>query len=137
MKNQKKFALMSVTYSLGVFNDHFFKQAAMLLAVAIGKSEIQGTATILFSLPFILFSAHAGWLADRYSKRNVVVFAKWMELIAMIIGVYALVSMNWTLIVAVVFLMGAQSTIFGPSLNGSIPEIFKENQITRLLYIPR
>ena len=59
---------MVTTYSLGVFNDNFFKQAAMLLAVAAGKSELQGTAAILFSLPFILFSAPAGWLADKFIK---------------------------------------------------------------------
>ena len=66
-KGRAKFIAMAVTYFLGVFNDNFFKQAALLLAIAAGLSKLQGDATLYFSLPFVLFSAYAGWLADRFS----------------------------------------------------------------------
>jgi MFS family permease len=128
---RSRFAAMAVTYFLGVFNDNFYKQAALLLAVAGGMSGLQGKATILFSLPFVLFSAYGGWLADHFSKRHVVLTANFLEVIAMIIGAYGVLTMNWSLILAMVGLMGLQSTFFGPALNGSIPEIYPSWYVTR------
>lgn len=128
-KGRANFLAMAVTYFLGAFNDNYFKQAAMLLAVAAGQSGLQGTATILFSLPFIIFSAWGGWLADRFAKRHVVIGAKWLELCAMLVGAYGLYSLNWGCILAMVFLMALQSTLFGPALNGSIPELYPEEYV--------
>ncbi len=128
---RKRFIAMALTYFLGVFNDNFFKQAVLLLAVAIGMNEIQGHATMLFSLPFILFSAWGGWLADRFAKKRVVIGVKFLELLAMLIGAYGLLSMNWNCVLAMVFLMGLQSTLFGPALNGSIPELYPREYVTR------
>jgi len=125
------FAAMAATYFLGVFNDNFFKQAALLLAVTAGLSGLQGTATMLFSLPFILFSAHGGWLADRYPKRRVIIWVKILELIAMIIGAYGIMTLDWTWILSMVTLMGLQSTFFGPALNGSIPELYPTWYVTK------
>ena len=85
---------MAVTYFFGVFNDNFFKQAALLLAVSAGLSGLQGLATILFSLPFILFSAHGGWLADHFPKRQVIISVKVLELVAMAIGAYGLITLS-------------------------------------------
>ena len=102
----------------------------MLLAVEAGLSGLQGRATIFFALPFILCSAYAGWFADRFSKRNVVISVKFLELIAMIIGAIGIITLNWNCILAMVGLMGLQSTIFGPSLNGSIPELYPKEYVT-------
>jgi acyl-CoA synthetase (AMP-forming)/AMP-acid ligase II/MFS family permease len=115
---------MGLTYSLGTFNDNFFKQAALLLAASAGLHQVQGQATILFSLPFVLFSAWTGWLADRIPKRRIVIWAKVFECIAMSAAILSLVRLSWTGMLAVVFLMGLQSAIFSPALNGTIPEIF-------------
>ncbi len=119
-----KFIAMATTYCLGVFNDNFFKQAAMLMAVSAGLSRLQGTATVLFSLPFILCSSYAGWFADRFAKRKVVIATKALELAAMLIGAVGMITANWYCILAMVFLMGLQSTLFSPALNGSIPELY-------------
>ncbi len=127
---RKRFIAMAVTYFLGVFNDNFFKQAVLLLAVGAGMSSLQGRATELFSLPFILFSAWGGWLADRFTKKRVVIGVKFLELAAMLIGAYGIVTMNWTCVLAMVFLMGLQSTLFGPALNGSIPELYPPEYVT-------
>lgn len=126
-----RFIVMAATYFLGVFNDNFFKQAALILAVVAGLSGLQGTATALFSLPFVLFSAYGGWLADRYSKRQVIIGVKILEVIAMVLGAYGIYTMNWTWILAMVFLMGLQSTFFGPALNGSIPELYPSWYVTK------
>jgi MFS family permease len=125
------FLAMAATYFLGVFNDNFFKQAALLLAVIAGLSGLQGTATALFSLPFILFSAYGGWMADKFSKRKVIIGVKFLELFAMLLGAYGVYTTNWTWILAMVFLMGLQSAFFGPALNGSIPELYPPWYVTK------
>ena len=85
-KIRMRLLMMGATYALGTFNDNFFKQAACLLALSIGLKEIQGHAGIIFALPFVLFSAWAGWLADRLPKSSIVVWAKGLELLAMCKG---------------------------------------------------
>jgi acyl-CoA synthetase (AMP-forming)/AMP-acid ligase II/1-acyl-sn-glycerol-3-phosphate acyltransferase/acyl carrier protein/predicted MFS family arabinose efflux permease len=123
---------MGITYALGTFNDNFFKQAALLLAATAGLSYIQGQATVLFSLPFILCSAWAGWLADRMPKRGIVIRAKAVEVCAMCAAVWSLIWLNWDGMLAVVFLMGLQSAVFSPALNGSVPEIFSAQDVPRV-----
>ncbi len=123
------FAAMAGTYFLGVFNDNFFKQAALLLAITVGMGHLQSVATMLFSLPFIPFSAYAGWFADRFSKEWVVISSKILELCAMLIGAYGILALNWNCVLAMVFIMSTQSTLFGPALNGSIPELFPREYV--------
>lgn len=130
-EGRSKFLALAMSYFIGVFNDNFFKQAALVLAVVAGKSDLQGTATILFALPFILFSSYAGWFADRFPKKNVVIISKFIELIAMIIGAYGLITMSWGFIVGMIFIMGLQSIFFGPAINGSIPELYPESYVLR------
>jgi len=125
-----KFLAMAATYSLGVFNDNFFRQAAMLMAVALGKKELQGHAIVIFALPYLIFAAYAGWFADRFSKRNVVIWAKVLELAAMICGAIGICLVSWPLIMTMVGLMGLQSCFFNPALNGSIPELYPTSYVT-------
>ncbi len=129
-EGRSKFAAMVVTYCLGVFNDSFFRQSAMLIAVAAGQKALQGYVMGIFTLPYLLFAAPAGWFADRFSKRRVLIAAKLLELLAMICGAVGIVTGNWGLIFAMVFVMGLQSAIFSPSLNGSIPELYPPSYIT-------
>jgi len=126
-----KFAAMAATYCLGVFNDNFFKQAACLIAIYIGRPELQGVAVVIFTLPWLLFAAPAGWMADRFPKRHVVIGAKMLELAAMICGGIGVITLNWTLVMIMMFLMALQSTIFSPALNGSIPELFPPSYVIR------
>ena len=121
---RRKFVAMASTYGLGVFNDSFFRQGAMLLAISAGREEFQGWIMSIFALPYILFAAPAGWMADRFSKRNVVISAKLLELTAMVIGAIGLIIGSWALVLLMVFTMALQSCIFSPALNGSIPELY-------------
>ena len=133
-------------YALGTFTDNFYKQAAILMAAAAGvagtemvhlpgfdlsMTGVQGFATMLFSLPFILFSAWGGAIADRTAKKNIAVAAKLIELLALLMGGYMLVTRNWPGILAVIFLMGTQATFFSPAINGSIPENFLPDRVPR------
>lgn len=128
---RKKFLAMAAAYCLGVFNDNYFKQAAMLLAVTAGLSHLQGWATVLFAAPFILFSSLGGWCADRFTKKKVVIAAKGMEVAAMSIGAVGLIFGEWPCVLAMVFAMGLQSAFFNPSLNGAIPELYPSDYVPR------
>lgn len=123
---------MGSCYALGTFTDNFYKQAAILLAASTQMTSVQSIATMLFSLPFILFSAWAGWLADRMVKKHIVIVAKSMELLALVLGGFMLVQGEWSGILAVIFIMGTQATLFSPAINGSIPENFTSAQVPRV-----
>jgi len=126
-----KFASMAGSYFMGNFNDNFYKQAVMLWAVAVGMSQYQGLVGAAFTIPFILFAAPAGWLADRFPKRRVVIGAKSVELLASFVGAAGLLTGNLWLMVGMVALMGLQATFFSPALNGSIPELYPPQHVTR------
>lgn len=120
-----KFVAMAGAYCLGVFNDNFFKQAAALVAIYIAKQPgLKDLGAVMFSLPWLLFAAPAGWLADRFPKRNIVILSKALELAAMLCGAVGIILVNWPLMLTMLFTMGLQACIFSPALNGSIPELY-------------
>ncbi|MEZ6114409.1 MAG: MFS transporter [Pirellulaceae bacterium] len=129
---------MSVTQFLGAFNDNLFKQLMLLLAVPVAGSSVkvdqQGLATALFALPFILFSGLAGFLSDRFSKRPIIVWSKMAEIVVMGLGVVAFLGFGQTGfagLLVVLFLMGTQSTFFGPGKYGILPEMLREADLPR------
>jgi acyl-[acyl-carrier-protein]-phospholipid O-acyltransferase/long-chain-fatty-acid--[acyl-carrier-protein] ligase len=126
-----KFAAMASSYFMGNFNDNFYKQTVMLWAIAAGMGKYQGLVAAAFTMPFILFAAPAGWLADRYPKRRVVIGAKAVELLASFVGAAGLLTGQLWLMIAMVALMGLQATFFSPALNGSIPELYPESHVTK------
>ena len=134
---RKHFLAMAASYSLGVLNDNLFRQSVIFLAVAANMLKLRGYATVIFSLPFIVFAAPAGWLADRCSKRNVVIGAKVLELAAMTCGAVGICTGSWPLILTMLGIMGLQSAVFNPSLNGSIPELYPASYVTRANAIVR
>jgi MFS family permease len=99
---------------------------------------MQGYALVIFTAPFVIFAAPAGWLADRFAKRRVIIGAKALELVAMLFGAAGICYGNWWLIFAMLAMMGIQAAAFSPALNGSIPELYpadyviKANGILRL-----
>ncbi|WP_437186320.1 MFS transporter [Planctomicrobium sp. SH668] len=128
---------MTSTQFLAVFNDNFYKQTVMLACVVMEK-EVPGTwknqalATIFFSLPFILFSGFCGFLADRYSKRTIIVVSKLAEVGIMLLGMIAFHLDNWPMMFGVLFLLGVHSTLYAPAKYGLLPELFSENQLPRV-----
>jgi MFS family permease len=126
-----RFFCMAGAYAMGVFNDNFFKQAALILAVAAGQTAMQGFAVAVFTLPFVLLAAPAGWAADRFPKCNVVIAAKGMEFIAMLVGAIGVCLGHWWLLFAMLAIMGIQATFFSPALNGSLPELYPAEYVPR------
>lgn len=134
----RNFLALVFTYSLGTFNDNFYKQVVLLLAVSVGLSTLQGWGTVIFGASYMFVAAWAGWWADRFSKKKVIIWAKVLELIAMAIGALGFYlfspsqtgsSLSWILIFVMLSVMAAQSSIFSPALNGTIPEIYEESYI--------
>ncbi|MGA2324497.1 MAG: MFS transporter [Sedimentisphaerales bacterium] len=121
---RRKFTAMIGVYFVGTLNDNFCRQCAMLLAVAGGLAYLQSYITVLFTVPFIIFAAHAGFLADRFSKRSVVIGTKLVSLFAYVLGIIGFYLNSWAIILVTVFTLGLQATVFSPAINGSIPELY-------------
>jgi len=124
-----RFIAMVIAYTLGNFNDNFNKQAVSLLALTYHHTSLQGWIGIAFTIPFLLFAAPAGWLADRFPRRRVIILAKMLEVVLLGMGGVGIMTLNWSFILIVVFFMAIQATIFGTSLTGSIPDVFPEKEV--------
>lgn len=119
---------------LTAINDNIFRW----FVIGVGKTfvtpdqygQILLFGTGCFVLPYILFASPAGWLADRFSKRQVIVACKIAEIVIMTLGVLSLLCQSLVLLMGTVFLMGAQSALFAPSKVGTIPELLSEKQIS-------
>ena len=123
------------TQFLGALNDNLYKQIVSFAAVAAaadaGSSGQLSLAQGVFILPFFLFSGYAGRLADVCSKRSVLVAAKVFEIAVMALAVAALRSGRVSWMLAVLFLMGLQSTFFGPAKLGILPETLTAKHLSR------
>lgn len=142
---------IALTQFLGAFNDNVFKQIVLLLALPVAANamvaggapsvnamqandDMQGWATFVFSIPFVVFSGFAGYLSDRYSKTPIIVYAKVAEIAIMVLGLvafyfYGSLGMlgTWT----VLFLMATQSAFFGPGKYGVLPELFRPTDLPK------
>lgn len=122
---------MTATQFLGAFNDNMFKEAALLVCVDVARQgeDLQKLALVAFALPFVLFSGFAGYLADRTSKRSIVVLCKIVEVAIVALGAVAMLTRQFELMLFVLFLMGTHSGFFGPAKYGILPEIVREKNL--------
>ena len=132
----KKFKAYLATQFFDSFNDNAFRVMISLLAIKVitdasQASRMVSLASGLFVAPFILFSAYSGYLADRYSKKTIMVWSKFLEIVVMFFGLLALSRESLPFLLIVLFLNGAQSTLFSPSKFGILPEIFTDEDLTR------
>ncbi|PJG43576.1 acyltransferase [Acinetobacter tandoii] len=132
----RRFLPMFVTQFLGALNDNVYKQA-LLLVITYGwinqqsasVSTLNNLAALLFILPYFIFSATAGQIADKYERASLVRGIKILEIIIMLIGSAGfLLGHIWLLLLAL-FLMGTHSTFFGPIKYAILPEILKPNEL--------
>lgn len=133
MKNTFKW--LNITQFTGAFNDNAFKMTAIIVLVKLLGQEnlpaVIATCSALFVIPFLLFSNAAGTLADRISKKTIIVASKWMEIGLLILSVPALTSgLTWPLY-ALLFMLCTQSALFGPAKRGIVPELVKEAELSR------
>ncbi len=125
------------TQFLGAFNDNVFKIVVSMVAVNMatgdggGGSGYLSLAGAVFILPFFLFSGYAGHLADTFNKRSVLIVTKSFEIIAMGLGLFALLSGRIGMMLGVLFLMALHSTLFSPAKYGIIPEMLPDRDLSR------
>lgn len=133
MKNTFKW--LNSTQFTGAFNDNAFKMTAIIVLVKLLGPEnlpaVIATCSALFVIPFLLFSNAAGTLADRFSKKKIIIASKWMEIGLLTLSVPALVSNRAWPLYALLFLLCSQSALFGPAKRGIVPELVKEDELSR------
>ncbi len=131
----RSFHFLNVTQFLGALNDNIFKFLVIFFLINLKGSEAASTVLAIaggvFVVPFLLFSASAGVLADRKSKQKVVVCTKIAELIIMLCGTLAIYLKSEVGSYSILFLMASQSAAFGPCKYGIIPEIVASNKVSK------
>ncbi len=123
---------------LGAFNDNAFKTYLIMIAtsplVPVDKQASFITLiTALFTIPFLIFSSYAGFLADRFSKQKILVAFKFVEFLVMLFAWFAFYYhswWDWWGILGALFLLGAHSAFFSPSKYGILPELSTPEEIS-------
>ena len=130
------FWALIVTQVQGAFSDNVVKNLVVFVALfganltLAEKNRYGESIAALFALPFILFSMAGGFLADRFSKRSVMLGVKIFELLIMALILAGLWHWDKNLLLAGVFLMGTHSAFFGPAKYGSLPELLPERRLS-------
>ena len=132
----RRFLPMFVTQFFGALNDNVYKQS-LLLVITYGwinqqsasVSTLNNLAALLFILPYFIFSATAGQIADKYERSQLVRGIKILEIVIMLIGSAGFLMGHLWLLLMALFLMGVHSTFFGPIKYAILPEILKPNEL--------
>jgi MFS family permease len=131
----RRFAPLFTTQFLGAFNDSLFKQAVVLFVTyqlysnPAKEAQFSAIAQGLFILPFFLFSALSGQLADDHDKARLIRIIKLAEIGIMIVGGAGLMLANIPLMLAAVFAMGVHSTFFGPIKYAILPQHLRKDEV--------
>lgn len=133
--SSQRFLPYFVTQALGAFNDNLFKNALLLFITFGGLAAQDQTALYtnlaagLFILPFFLFSPIAGQIADKHEKSKLIRYVKVLEIVIMAMAATALFFDNPIILLALLFLMGLQSAMFGPVKFALLPQHLKEDEL--------
>jgi 1-acyl-sn-glycerol-3-phosphate acyltransferase len=133
---QRRFAPFFWTQFAGAGNDNLFKFAFTVmvtyqLQVAWLPPAMAGLVIgALFILPFLLFSATSGQLADKYDKRALIRMVKWLEVGIMVLAAFGFFTAHVVVLLACTFLMGLHSTLFGPVKFAYLPQHLDERELT-------
>ena len=125
-----------ITQALGAFNDNVFKNglAAMLVfqssqLAGLNTNQVINLSAMVFILPFFLFSALFGQFADKYEKSIQIRRIKLFEILIMLSATLGFWLDSVPLLLGVLFLLGFQSTMFGPIKYGIIPQVLKPGEL--------
>lgn len=144
LMRQRRFLPLFLTQLLNALNDNLYKNAMVLFVVyqvydsPETETFISGVATAVFVLPFVLFSATAGQLADMRDKTKIIRWIKFAEIIIMSVGAVGLVmaargisveSLAIPLLFVALFAMGVHSTFFGPIKYAILPQHLEKDEV--------
>ncbi len=133
---QRRFAPFFWTQFAGAANDNLFKFAFTVmvtyqLQVGWMPPAMAGLAIgALFILPFLLFSATAGQLTDKFDKTRMIRFVKNLEIAIMLIAAWGFLRADAAVLLGCVFLMGLHSTLFGPVKFAYLPQVLDARELT-------
>lgn len=132
----RRFLPLFITQFLGAFNDNVFKNALVMLITYKAATETGGNAQVLvtlaaglFILPYLLFSATAGQLADKYDRAAIARIVKLVEIGLMAVAAAGFYTNSVYLLLGVLFCMGVHSTFFGPIKYALLPQHLHENEL--------
>lgn len=128
------FAALNGAQFFSALNDNVYKLLLIFWLIALKGTEHSNTilslAGAVFVVPFLLFASFSGSLADRLSKRNIILTTRLMEIVIMGLGLLAFALKSPLMGYSILFLMATQSAIFSPCKYGIIPEIVARRQIS-------
>jgi len=133
---QRRFAPFFWTQFAGAANDNLFKFAfTVMVTYQLQLSWMQPSMAglvigALFILPFLLFSATAGQLTDKFDKTKMIRFVKNLEIVIMLIAAWGFVRADAVILLGCVFLMGLHSTLFGPVKFAYLPQVLDARELT-------
>ncbi len=133
---QRRFAPFFWTQFLGAGNDNLFKFAFTVLVTYqlevswLPPAQAGLAIGALFILPFLIFSATSGQLADKYDKSLLIRVVKWFEIGVMALAGYGFVTANVIVLLGCVFLMGLHSALFGPVKYAYLPQHLSDRELT-------
>lgn len=133
---QRRFLPYFVTQFFGAFNDNIFKNVLLLFVAFAGAGALPVSSNLfinlaagLFILPFFLFSASAGVLADKYEKAWFIRKVKLAEIGIMCLGAIGFITESYIILLVLLFLMGTQSAFFGPVKYALLPQQLKSDEL--------
>ena len=133
---KRRFLPLFLTQFMGAFNDNFFKSSLMMLityrlgdAAGIDSRIMVNAAAGVFILPFFIFAPTASDLADKYDRSDLMRWVKFAEIVVMAGAAFGFWLGNVWLLMAVLFLMGAQSAFFSPAKYSILPQHLREEEL--------
>lgn len=132
----RRFLPLFLTQFLGAFNDNIYKNALLIMIMyqgaplyGIDTNQLVIISTGIFILPFFIFSALAGQLADKYEKSLLIQRIKLLEIIIMSLAVISFYFQHIMSLIILLFFMGTQSALFGPIKYSILPQHLDKNEL--------
>ncbi len=123
---------LCLSQTCGAFNDNLVKNAMVVLAIfklGAGGAGLAALAGALFIAPYALLSATAGQLADRFDKARLIQATKAAEVALMGLAAWAFMAQSVPGLLAVLFGLGVQATMFGPLKYGILPDHLHDQEL--------
>ncbi len=134
---ERRYGPFFLTQALGALNDNLLKNALVIMATfhaaeysSLDPNVVTQLAGALFILPFLLFSAIAGQLADKLDKAQVMRWVKVAELAIMMVATVGFFIKSLPLLLFALFCMGTHSAFFGPAKYGFLPHVLGDRELT-------
>lgn len=132
---QRRFLPFFIVQSLGAFNDNVYRQAIIGLLFYLGVSQEEQSlyttlAPAIFILPYFLFSALAGQIAEKLEKSRLIVITTTMEIAIMSLAAVGFLTQSMPVLLVALFCTGLQSTLFGPVKYSVLPSVLRPEELT-------